>query len=154
MDLDVEFDGKILHTPIYVKMDAHDQLLLSEGVCRQLGILHYHEKVEQWRGRKKQVAQPATTEAKVPAVRVHLIRSLQLLPHQTKMVDVLLTPNLSGPFLLEPRELANGMEVDTALMETSEPGCGYQTPQGCRASWNLAVSWESRVSHHRSATQP
>ena len=42
MDLDVTFDGKTMCTPIYIKMDAHDQLLLSEGVCRQLGILSYH----------------------------------------------------------------------------------------------------------------
>ena len=26
-------------------MDATDQLLLSEGVCRQLGIVQYHEAV-------------------------------------------------------------------------------------------------------------
>ena len=29
-----------MRTPVYVKMDAHDQLL-SEGVCRQLEILTY-----------------------------------------------------------------------------------------------------------------
>lgn len=39
MDLDVLFDGKVTHTAVYIKMDAQDQLLLSEGVCRQLGIL-------------------------------------------------------------------------------------------------------------------
>jgi len=39
MDLQVAFDGKVLVTPIYIKMDAHDQLLLSEGVCSQLGEL-------------------------------------------------------------------------------------------------------------------
>jgi len=42
------FDGKMLVTPIYIKMDAHDQLLLSEGVCSQLGILEYHKNV--WQG--------------------------------------------------------------------------------------------------------
>ena len=46
MDLDVTFDGKTMCTPIYITMDAHDQLLLSEGVCRQLGIIHYHPEVE------------------------------------------------------------------------------------------------------------
>ena len=29
-------------------MDAHDQMLLSEGVCSQLGILKYHKNV--WLG--------------------------------------------------------------------------------------------------------
>ena len=48
MDLDVTFNGKTMRTPIYIKMDAHDQLLLSEGVCRQLGIIQYHLRVEKW----------------------------------------------------------------------------------------------------------
>ena len=46
MDLDVTFKDMTMRTPVYIKMDAHDQLLLSEGVCRQLGILSYHNKVE------------------------------------------------------------------------------------------------------------
>ena len=33
MDLEISFDGKVLRTPIYIKMDAHNQLLLAEGVC-------------------------------------------------------------------------------------------------------------------------
>ena len=35
---------------VYIKMDAHDQLLLAEGVCSQLGIVEYHKDV--WPGRK------------------------------------------------------------------------------------------------------
>jgi len=38
IDLDIVFDGKTMCTPVYVKMDSPDPLLLSEGVCRQLGI--------------------------------------------------------------------------------------------------------------------
>ena len=35
-----------MNTPIYVKMDAKEDLLLSEGVCRQLNIfVIYHPKV-------------------------------------------------------------------------------------------------------------
>ena len=40
-------------TPVYIKMDAQDQLLLAEGVCRQLGIVSYHPEVETWRGGSK-----------------------------------------------------------------------------------------------------
>ena len=40
LDLEIEFG-----TPVYLKMDAQDQLLLSEGVCRQLDILSYHSEV-------------------------------------------------------------------------------------------------------------
>ena len=46
MDLDLEFGDLTMTTAVYIKMDAHDQLLLSEGVCRQLGILQYHPSVE------------------------------------------------------------------------------------------------------------
>ena len=43
MDLKVSFGEKDMITPVYVKMDA---LLLSEGVCRQLDIVSYHENVD------------------------------------------------------------------------------------------------------------
>ena len=45
MDLDINFEGNTMRTPIYIKLDTAEQLLLSEGVCRQLGILHYHSSV-------------------------------------------------------------------------------------------------------------
>jgi len=52
MNLQISFDGKVLCTPIYIKIDAHDQLLLAEGVCSQLGIIEYHNYV--WPGKKLQ----------------------------------------------------------------------------------------------------
>jgi len=45
LDLDITFGGKTMHTPTYPKMDYREQLLLSEGVCRQLGIISYHPDV-------------------------------------------------------------------------------------------------------------
>ena len=45
VDLDISFDGRTMRTPVYVKMDAKDQLLLSEGVCNQLRIITYHSVV-------------------------------------------------------------------------------------------------------------
>ena len=74
MDLDISFDDKTMQAPVYVKMDAHDQLHLSEGVCRQLGILSYHQQVKQWRGGRKQAPGRGqhSKAAKVPTVRVNL----------------------------------------------------------------------------------
>ena len=43
MNLDITFDGKIMRTAVYIKMDSHDSLLLSEGVCHQLGIISYRK---------------------------------------------------------------------------------------------------------------
>lgn len=42
VELDVCFNGITMRTPIYIKLDAADQLLLGEGVCRQLKIITYH----------------------------------------------------------------------------------------------------------------
>ena len=39
IDLDITFCGTTTKTPVYVKLNAPEQLLLSEGVCRQLA---YH----------------------------------------------------------------------------------------------------------------
>ena len=53
MDLDITFNGKTMCTPVYIKTNAREQLLLSEGVCRQLDILQYHPDVKPWRGGKR-----------------------------------------------------------------------------------------------------
>ena len=45
LQLNLTFGEYTMSTPVYVKMDAEDQLLLSEGVCRQLGIVSYHPNV-------------------------------------------------------------------------------------------------------------
>ena len=47
LELDISFAGTTMRTTVYVKMDAPDQLLLSEGVCRQLGMISYHPSVVQ-----------------------------------------------------------------------------------------------------------
>ena len=41
MDLDISFCGTTMRTP-YLHQDAPEPTLLSEGVCRQLGIVAYH----------------------------------------------------------------------------------------------------------------
>ena len=57
MDLDITFDDKTIRTSVYIKMNAHDELLLSEGVCRQLGIVHYHPDIQKWNGGRKKRAE-------------------------------------------------------------------------------------------------
>ena len=54
MDLDITSDGRTMCTPVYIKMDAQDQLLLA-GVCRQLGIVNCHPKVVTCRGGSKRM---------------------------------------------------------------------------------------------------
>jgi hypothetical protein len=45
LELEVSFTEKVMVMKVYIKMDSSDQLLLSEGVCCQLGIIHYHSSV-------------------------------------------------------------------------------------------------------------
>ena len=45
LNLNITFDQRVIHTPVYIKMDVHDYLLLSEGLCQQLSIVTYHPKV-------------------------------------------------------------------------------------------------------------
>lgn len=44
--LEITFDRRSMRTSVYVKLDAHDQLLSLEGVCWQLNIICYHMDVE------------------------------------------------------------------------------------------------------------
>ncbi len=79
MDLDLTFKDKTMRTAVYIKMDAHDQLLLSEGICRQLGIVKYDPEVQVWRGgrrrrppaKKSQARRDNPTQA--PTVPVRLV---------------------------------------------------------------------------------
>ena len=91
--LDITFGGYTMSTPVYIKMDAEEQLLLSEGVCRQLGIVSYHPQVEVWRGCQKQAGQHTENKVKVPTIRVKLINS----PYrQTQMSNISHHVTLSG----------------------------------------------------------
>ncbi len=153
MDLDITFTGKTMCTPVYLKMDAHEQLLLSEGVCRQLGIIQYHKSVEKWRGGRKQASGRAQGEhapaqarrgsqvghinscidgqtATVPTVRVSLTRSVHLLPHKCKMVPIQVDPGLDPRdlLLLEPATQEHGAQVDAAVVRPTEGGTAKVTP--------------------------
>ena len=46
MDLGITFDGKTICTAVYIKIDSRDPLLLSEGVCYQLGIISYYQDID------------------------------------------------------------------------------------------------------------
>ena len=114
------FQDLILTTTFYVKMDAIDQLLLSEGVCRQLGIVPYHSSVS------AQEAKRHKGSATVPSIRVRLVHSLKLLPSQIVLVPVRLNPHSvkdkslfieGGPLLEEA-----GLILEDAVIATPYDG--------------------------------
>ena len=65
MDLDITFSGITMQTPVYIKLDASEQLLLSEGVCRQLEILTYHPDVVR-NGERRSKNDHKTQESSTP----------------------------------------------------------------------------------------
>ena len=112
MDLDIQLGDKVIKTP---KMDAHDQLLLSEGVCRQLCVISQHQDVEVWRGGKAQrTGQKGANVGKIPMVRVKLLQSVNVLPLQRLKVDVQFV-SLSAKSSNTPHLL----ETNTALKQSS-----------------------------------
>ena len=70
---DITFQDHTINTTVYIKMDASEPLLLSEGICRQLEIVTYHPEV-----RVKGLG--ATNNIRVPVVKVQLV----LRYHQTQ----------------------------------------------------------------------
>ena len=111
MEMDITFEESVIRTPVYIKMDTHDQLLLSEGVCRQLGIITYHKKVETTRGKagKHDDAKKASA-----VVRLSLVRSTYVLPHQGVVARVQVSPgwDADSPLMTECRE---ELEQETGL---------------------------------------
>ena len=116
MDLDISFLDKTMKTPVYVKMDAHEPLLLSEGVCRQMGIISYHPEVKPRKAEhtdKPEPKPPATeisetppheNKCQVPTLRVKLVQSIKLPPNQSVMTEIKLSDTIvgNGPILFEP----------------------------------------------------
>ena len=127
MDLEISFGGKTMTTPVYIKMNAKDPLLLSEGVCRQLGIITYHPDVQVWRGGRKSGPHPIQVQVtKVPAVRVRLVGGLSVPPCQTAVAQV----KVDGireehqPILIESCSTEDtGIYLEDALVTLSPEGC-------------------------------
>ena len=116
MDLDISFRGKTKCTPVYIKMDAVEPLLLSEGVCSQLGLITFHPDVL---GETRKSCQSV-----VPRVSVQLVRSVKLLPQRSYQVPVSLTgAELNQKLTMiepDPRLLASGVVPETVLLEPQE----------------------------------
>ena len=127
MDLDITFDGKTMCTPVYIKMDAQDQLLLAEGVCRQLGIISYHPEVKTWRGGFKGRDDSSEKKVTVPLVRVSMLQSTRVLPHHSMLVTVKVDGEIttSRSVLLQPEESMAGLLVEESLVTVQDDGTAH-----------------------------
>ena len=144
MDLKISFAGQEMITPVYIKMDTDEPLLLSEGVCHQLGIVQYHPQVavrplkerqrvastkETSTGSEEVQPVPALPEQSVnskPTATVKLVQSLRLPPGHCVVVPVQVDGGgeLRGRLqLLEPDTSLcerSQLEIPPALLEWSE----------------------------------
>ena len=91
----------------------------SQKVCAD--SISYHPEVQTWRGGRKrppseQMERTKSNKVKVPTVRVRLLQSVRLLPHQA-VVDN--THKGSEPILLEHSmqvEEETGLQAEDALL--------------------------------------
>lgn len=121
LELDITFDNCTMRTPVYVKMDAPDPLLLSEGVCHHLGIVKYHPSV----GADPPATQSSSPDAHVPIVRVKLIHSTRIPPMKSTVVPVQLVGKrpAHGLALLEPLCGDDFPHFASSLVNIDEQGC-------------------------------
>jgi len=124
IDLDITFGDKTMKTPVYIKMNAHEQLLLSEGVCRQLNIVVYHDHVQAQK-HSRQSWSNSTNDVSV--VHVKLVNTARLLPHQSMVVQakVVSTSPIMDPLLVESVDqvgLETGLQVEDALVQPGNAG--------------------------------
>ena len=125
VNLDICFQDKSMNTSVYVKMDAPEQLLLSEGVCRQLGVISYHQEVRPVKKRNRRKNRQCT----VPAVRVRLIQDVRILPYQSSTVKVKLDSvqpiPKNIPLLLEAVSTSQdevNVQLVNAIVQPSDDG--------------------------------
>ena len=89
--MEISFQERAIKSVVYIKMNAPDQLLLLEGVCRQLGIVTYHPSLcRPDIAQSHSVCKPesSTKTTLVPCVHVSLVKSLKLPPSQSAVVPV------------------------------------------------------------------
>ena len=142
LDLDITFGDKAMNTPIYVKMDAKEDLLLSEGVCRQLNIVTYHPEVGpatkitargqslgpgQRAGKAADADTVTDTDTVTDSVTVKLVKTVRVLPSQSVMAQVQLSSALfpPGPILIEADPIMTelrGIQLSDALVFTDDQG--------------------------------
>jgi len=83
LDLDINFNDRTMNTAVYLKMDAHDELLLSKGVCHHLDIVSYHPSIS--RQSKDQSEYPIPLSR---SVGMSLVNTVRLAPCKETVVEI------------------------------------------------------------------
>ena len=92
MDLEITFQDTTICIVVYIKMDAQEQLLISEGVCSQLGLVTYHREVA---ATHVQGLEP-TELVQMPVMSVQLVSTTPVLPPSAARADIRILKD--GPY--------------------------------------------------------
>lgn len=144
--LEVAFGEQVMKSMIYVKMDASEQLLLSEGICRQLGIVTYHSEVKPC----AEAARAPVTIVQVPVVRVQLLKSVSIPPQGSIHTTAKAIGEMDSQevWMLEPNPdlESEGLKVmptlcsqDVSVVLTNPSGFTCQLEKGCEVGTMEAV---------------
>jgi len=125
IDLELRFAGQTMKVTVYVKMNAKEQLLLEEGVCRQLGMVKYHPDVQPCDGKPvfggTPILKDPEASVQVPVVHIQVIGSQSILPQQTTCVSVeMVGGSVSGKELMiepSPSLGADGIQMPPSLIQ-------------------------------------
>ena len=142
-------------TPIYIMMNAKDQLLLSETVCQQLRIVSYHSMVEVWGGGHRSNTQctDAQLTARVPDVRVKLVQATQFLPQQTTVAQAYEFNHES--ILLEAKdelEADTGLQMDTSTIKLDDEGNAFVLITNTKG-YSLKLKADTEIVHVSNVAQ-
>jgi len=98
LDLDINFIFRTMNAVVYLKMDAHDDLLLSEGECHHLCIVTYHPNVS-----RQITNQSLVPQRLAQSVHVRIVNLVRLAPSKETLVSVrVMSQDPKVSFLLEP----------------------------------------------------
>ena len=124
MSLSISFEDREMVTPVYIKMDSEEPLLLAEGVCRQLQIVKYHPEVLKSSPPPIENTKPdaGNMTDEVSEGQVTLVHTVTLLPHQSANVPVQ-SDRAQGTQLLESQLSQTGdVIVRDGLLEFTKAG--------------------------------
>ena len=139
MDLDVSFGEMTMQTPVYIKMDATEQLLLGEGVCRQLNIITYHPSVFGKGGRKgdEEYSMKKTTRADGTSIHTEFVSDVSCAGAVNKRAD-------SG---MEKPSKGRGMPSDVKSHKRALSWSGTATGTGVRPQSSESKTKSQTVSN-------
>ena len=122
-----------------MKTEAPDPLLLSEVVCRQLGIIHYHPNVKPLDGNGETEAAKQsiqTCSKQMSESKVKMIQTVRLPAQHTAVIPVKIDGN-EGTLLLEPNPtLVDTLGIEDSLLEADQGGTAM-----------VVVSNRGKISH-------